>query len=204
VQLLAPGWWYVPEEIVVGRLCKRCNTFREKAEFTSNEWGRMIKAICRKCKPEERKCIKRSRAKRRKVSEKHRLMDERSSRAESASEPVGRTEYIRRLAKHTLEDRSDDNSDSEGEPGQLTRFQSTLGIKLRAADLRYITHADAYNRGDVVILVSEVRELLRLKVELSKEVAKVWLTTTDMGFSLTDEDHMVVCPKDLREGKITD
>ena len=53
----APGWWYVPEESVVGRLCKCCNTFREKAEFTSNEWIRMIKSSCRKCKPENRKCI---------------------------------------------------------------------------------------------------------------------------------------------------
>ena len=43
-----------------------------------------------------------------------------------------------------------------------------------------------------------------MKMELSEEVAKVWLTTVDMGFSLTDEDHMVVCPKDLREGKIAD
>ena len=138
------------------------------------------------------------------MSEKHRLMDERSSRADSASEPVRRTERIRRLAKHTLEERSDDSSDSEGEPGQLTRFQSTLGIKLRAADPRYMTHADAYNRGDVVIPVKEVRELLRLKTELNEEKVKVWLTTADVVFSLTDEDHMVVSSKDLREGKITD
>ena len=41
-------------------------------------------------------------------------------------------------------------------------------------------------------------------MELSEEVAKVWLTTAEMGFSLTDEEHIVVCPKDLREGTITD
>jgi hypothetical protein len=41
-----------------------------------------------------------------------------------------------------------------------------------------------------------------LKMELSEEVAKVWLTTAEMGFSLTDEEHMVVCPKDIREGTI--
>jgi ribonuclease HI len=50
----------------------------------------------------------------------------------------------------------------------------------------------------------DVYELLRLKMELSEEVAKVWLTTAEMGFSLTDEEHMVVCPKDLREGTTTD
>jgi hypothetical protein len=115
---------------------------------------------------------------------------------------VRRTERIRRLAKQQLEERSNDSSDSEGEPGQLTRFQSTLGIKLRATDPRYINHADDYNRGDVVIPVSQVRKFLCLKMELSEEVAKVWLTTADMGFSLTDEDHMVVCPKDLRNTRM--
>jgi hypothetical protein len=90
---------------------------------------------------EERKCTKRDDAKRRKMSAKHRSGDENSSCFDSASEPVRRTERIRRLAKHTLAESSDDSSDSEGVPGQLTRFQSTLGIKLRAAAPRYITHA---------------------------------------------------------------
>jgi hypothetical protein len=124
--------------------------------------------------------------------------------ADSASEPVRRTERIRRLAKHTLAESSDDSSDSEGAPGQLTKFQSTLGIKLRATDPRYITHAGDYQTGDVVIPVSDVYELLRLKLELSEEVATVWLTIAEMGFSLTEEEHMVVCPKDVREGTITD
>jgi hypothetical protein len=91
------------------------------------------------------------------MSAMHRSGDENSSCADSASEPVRRTERIRRLTKHTLAESSDDSSDSEGVPGQLTRFQSTCGIKLSAAE-----------------------------------------------FSLTDEEHMVVCPKDLREGIITD
>jgi hypothetical protein len=40
--------------------------------------------------------------------------------------------------------------------------------------------------------------------EIPPKVAKVWLTTAEMGFTLTDEEHMVVCPKDIREGTITD
>jgi hypothetical protein len=131
----------VSAEAIVGRLCKRCNNFSEQAEFTSNEWGMMNKASCRKCQPEERKCTKQSEAKGKKMSEKHRSRVENSPCADSASEQVKRTERIRRLAKYSFEERSDNSTDSEGEPGQLTRFQSTLGIKLRAADPRYITHA---------------------------------------------------------------
>ena len=98
------------------------------------------------------------------MSAKHQSGDEKSPCADSASEPVRRTERIRRLAKHTLAESSDDSSDSEGVPGQLTRFQLTLGIKLRATDPRYITHAGDYQRGDVFIPVSAVYELLRLKM----------------------------------------
>ena len=83
-------------------------------------------------------------------------------------------------------------------PGQLTRFQSQLTLDISP------TQVTDYQRGDVVIPVSDMYELLRLKMEFSEEVAKVWLTTAEMGFSLTDEEHMVVCPKDLREGTITD
>jgi hypothetical protein len=34
--------------------------------------------------------------------------------------------------------------------------------------------------------------------------ATIWLTTTDMGFALTDEQHMLLCPEDVREGKVID
>jgi ABC-type histidine transport system ATPase subunit len=115
-----------------------------------------------------------------------------------------RTESIQRLTKYTLDESRHHSSNSEGSSGQLTQFQSTLGIKLRAMDPRYITHSGDYQKGNVVIPVSDVYELLRLKLELSEEVAKVWLTTSEMGFSLTVEEHMVVCPKNLREGTITD
>ena len=50
----------------------------------------------------------------------------------------------------------------------------------------------------------EVYELLRLNMESSEEVAMVWLTTADMGFSLTEEDHMVISQQDLREGRTAD
>jgi mannitol-1-phosphate/altronate dehydrogenase len=49
--------------------------------------------------------------------------------------------------------------------------------------------------------MSQVRMLINLKVQLDEEVATVWLTTTEMGFSLTDESHMAICSRDVREGK---
>jgi hypothetical protein len=52
--------------------------------------------------------------------------------------------------------------------------------------------------------VSDVRKLISLKETLDEVVATVWLTTAEMGFSLTDEPHVVICSRDIREGKITD
>jgi hypothetical protein len=49
--------------------------------------------------------------------------------------------------------------------------------------------------------MSEVRMLINLKAQIDEEVATVWLTTTEMGFSLTDESHMVICSETSRKGK---
>ena len=43
-----------------------------------------------------------------------------------------------------------------------------------------------------------------MKMKLSEEMVIVWLITAEMDFLLTNEENMVVCPKDLREGMITD
>jgi hypothetical protein len=52
--------------------------------------------------------------------------------------------------------------------------------------------------------MSTVRELICLKEQFDEAAATIWLTTTDMGFALTDEQHMLLCPKDVREGKVID
>jgi hypothetical protein len=52
--------------------------------------------------------------------------------------------------------------------------------------------------------MSNVKELIRLKERLDEAAATVWLTTAQMGFSLTDEQYMLLCPKDVREGKVID
>jgi hypothetical protein len=49
-----------------------------------------------------------------------------------------------------------------------------------------------------------VRELILGKQQSEEGVAKVWLTTAEMGFSLTEEPNEILCPKDVREGKDSD
>jgi len=64
-----PGWWYVPTEEILGRVCKKCNAFRELAEFTGTEWDRKNKASFRKWKPEHDRAGRRSGGKKMKISE---------------------------------------------------------------------------------------------------------------------------------------
>ena len=95
------------------------------------------------------------------------------------------------------ETRSD--SDDDGNDSLLS-----YGLKLRAADPRYITHGDDRDRGDILLTLAQVRELILAKQQSEEGVATVWLTTADMGFPLTEEPKEAVCPKDVREGKATD
>ena len=94
---------------------------------------------------------------------------------------------------------SSDNSDNHEHDAQ-----PCYGIKMRAADPRYITDGDDINRGDVLLTITQVKQLITFKAQAAAEIATIWLTTADMGFSLTAESNEVTCPKDAREGKVSD
>ena len=49
--------------------------------------------------------------------------------------------------------------------------------------------------------MSEVEKLISLKEQLDEAVATVWLTTAEMGFSLTDESHMAYAPETSKKRK---
>ena len=102
--------------------------------------------------------------------------------------------YHECVESETRSDSDDDGSD--GRP--------FYGLKLRAADPRYITHGDDGNRGDILLTLAEVRELIIKKQQSEEGVATVWLTIAKMGFFLTDEPNEILCPKDLREGNVSD
>ena len=96
---------------------------------------------------------------------------------------------------------SDTQSDSDEEDSSATL---SYRLKLRAADPRYITSSEDGNRGDVICTVEQVKELIARKAAAEDGIAAIWLTTAEMGFSLTEEQDEVVCAKDGKEGKITD
>ena len=54
-----------------------------------------------------------------------------------------------------LESEIQNDSDDKGRNEQLS-----YGIKMRAADPRYITNGDDSNRGDMLLTMAQVRELI--------------------------------------------
>ena len=56
----------------------------------------------------------------------------------------------------------------------------------------------------MLLTMAQVRELIISKEQSDEGVGTVWLTTAEMGSSLTDEPNSVMCPKDVREGKVSD
>ena len=77
-----------------------------------------------------------------------------------------RVNYHECLESETRSDSDDDGSDE----------QPFCGLKLRAADPRYITHGDDDNRGDILLTLAQVRELIIRKQQSEEGVSTVWLT----------------------------
>ena len=97
--------------------------------------------------------------------------------------------------------KSEIRSDSEDDGRDEHLF---YGLKMRAADPRYIIHGNDGNRRDILLTLAQVTELITVKKRSEEGVATVWLTTSEMSFSLTDEPNTILCPKDVREGKVRD
>jgi hypothetical protein len=175
-----PGCWFVPTEEILGSM--------QKTEG-SHGGGR-------------------SEVKRAKTSESEEQMKDRGRHDQEHQCSAQRARRKRPPVNYTDDMPSDDSSDSEGsrdgEQEQLSQSQKKTRIRMCAADPRYITHEGDSDRGNAIIPMSEVRMLISWKVQLDEEVATVWMTITEMGLSVTDESHMVICSRDVREGKVTD
>jgi len=76
----------------------------------------------------------------------------------------GRVDY----QEDSLESETQNDSDDNGSNKQLS-----YGLKLRAADPRYITNGDDSNRGDMLLTMAQVRELITKKEQSEEGIATV-------------------------------
>jgi hypothetical protein len=192
------GWWYSPAEEVLGRTCKSCRTFYEIENSAGTKRSRRSKVRCPKCQSENDQAKatgergKQKNAQRKKAA---RALDTSNLRR---SERVHGQERVYCHGSSSESDSLDSNDDHEYDA------RPCYGIKMRAADPRYVTDGNDINRGDVLLTMAQVRQLITFKAQSAAEIATVCLTTADMGISLTAESNEVTCPQDAREGKVSD
>jgi hypothetical protein len=152
-------WWYVPAEAVLGRACKSCNAFCELADFVGAKRQRTVSVICYKCNLEENRTDTPGGYKRAALT-----LDGGSFRRSDRVQGRGRVDY----QEDSLESETQNDSDDNGSNKQLS-----YGLKLRAADPRYITNGDDSNRGDMLLTMAQVRELITKKEQSEEGIATV-------------------------------
>ena len=86
----------------------------------------------------------------------------------------------------TLE--SPDSQEDEA-PVSVTAQQD---IVCSATDPRYIGQPDNANGGDIALTVHEVRRILECETDRHRQPQCMWLTSRQMGWSLTQEEDEVV------------
>ncbi|MGA0409166.1 MAG: hypothetical protein ACO3PR_13850, partial [Limisphaerales bacterium] len=183
-----PGWWYTPTEGVRVKRCRGCDTWCEVQEFVDfSEWC----IICQPGQKGKKRMCHRSQGQRSKNG------DRRSRRAESTWAGARRSE------RETLPVNYAEGSDEDMDQSDEQQCPATLGLRLRATDPRYITHATDRDRGDVILPMHDIKKLLTVKNEASERLASLWLSTADMGYALEAEDGEISCLQDDRQGKQT-
>ena len=125
-----PGWWYVPIEEILGRVCKKCNAFSELADFTKKgtDWDSKNKASCRKCKPEHDRAGRQSGSKKLKISEGEGKMITKELAGSTHQRPVKRTARWQPAVKYDIDMKSDGSSDSEESSDDA---RPSLGVRMR-------------------------------------------------------------------------
>ncbi len=164
-------WWYVPAEEVLGRTCKTCNAFCELTDFIGTKRRRTGSVNCLKCEPPGGRTDTHSKRGNTKAAPRRRTTLTPDGSA-SDGRALRRSQRAKgnKSANYHEESESDSQSDNDDDGRDK---QLLYGVKMRAADPRYLTPGDDGNRGDILLTMSQVKELITAKLHSEEEVATV-------------------------------
>jgi len=164
------GWWYTAKEEVLRRQCKRCMEWQPWSDFAPTEFSLKIPATCKKCST-QRKSIGRK--------NKH------SSQGPSAVRELPKRK-CRKMEREGYMESSDGQEDETP-----VSIMAQHDIVFSTADPRYIGQPDNVNGGDITLTVHEVRRILECETDRHRQPRCMWLTSRQMGWSLTQEEDEV-------------
>jgi hypothetical protein len=92
---------------------------------------------------------------------------------------------------------SDDDLEEESQ-----QAERAVGLLFTTADPRYVGK-DTAEAGSVILSMDQVRQILRDEEEFARQDRTLWLTTSQMGWSICKEEDEVVSSADTEEGRVT-
>lgn len=206
-----PGWWYRVERVATCRQCIVCDRRKVQAEFTCEDWNKRGPIKCSQCKGEHQRLGRRRQSeKKRKYAQddsrwgcnggRH-LSGARDREEVNLTEPTTerRSKRERKSQRASLGDRQDSESEADHQDEEWTVYQAQKCVTMSPANPRYVGRGDDNSGGEVTYTMQEMRALLRSQ----SGGARIWLTTSQMGWSLFTEQNEIRNARDELEGKIT-
>ena len=205
------GWWYRVREVRRCRQCTVCGRRKVQGEFTSDDWSKQHPAKCRQCKGDKPHSM---------ISEpgrrKHKLAIgvSRAGHSRCQQHPAAhgaegaegaesvayrRSKRMRIQKREDLMDRDDSASEADVQDDERELYGVWTCALMSPADPRFIGRGDDSSGGEVAYTLEEMRTLLQSQPgEMS-----IWLTTRQMGWSLSPEYSEIWNARDEMEGKPT-
>lgn len=163
------GWWYVACEKVTFRECPEYSDRVPEAEAKSSEGRRRGPRQCEKCGTERARMSRRS-----------------SQTTRTGSSKVsGKQSRLRRSSRRDVNyiDRGTSDEEIIAESQQEVRER---GLLFTVADPRYIGR-ETEEAGSVILNMDQVRQILQREEDAEHCDGTVWMTTSQMGWTIGEE-----------------
>ena len=191
------GWWYCVKGVARCRKCASCEIPKEQQAYEGTEWRKKRPAKCMQCdeKHQEARMPTQGGGQRKVTTPKRR---KRKKEAEGMKERRVQPKREGQARRGCLADR--DRSESEGDlQEEEQEDEAQTHVIMSPANPRYVGRGDDTSGGEIVYTIGEMRDLLHGQPDRGQ----MWLSTNQMGWSLTPEPGELLNERDVMEGKVT-
>ena len=157
---------------------EKCNVRKESTGFPTIEWRKYQPATCTQCVLEQHAGQASVRASKRASTGKQDVNNRPGRRPRAA--------HKRRLAAKDTASESDESAAGGAD------WDEYYGVRMSPANPRYVGRGDSICGGEVVYIIPDIKVPLRSQ----PDDAQRWLTTGQMGWSLTRERNAITNEKD--------
>ena len=194
------GWWYCVKGVARCRKCASCRIPKEQRAYGGTEWRQKRPTKCLQCEEKHQRAGKPMRrgGQGNATTPKGR---KRQAGAEGMKEQAPRRVQPKREGQ-TRRDCLADREKSESEEDlqeEEEEDEAQTHVIMSPANPRYVGRGDDISGGEIAYTMDEMRDLLQEQPDRGQ----MWLSTNQMGWSLTPEPGELFNERDVIEGKVT-